>query len=391
MVRMSVALPVLAVLVGITLPTASAATTSAPWWWSWTTTPPTARPCGDFPWSPANATVDCDYSYSNYSSSSLYDFITGTRYYGNFRGRCAVNCPDNTTVIGSLVTAWSGPHNYYYCHVDSSTWLGAEPQCEAKPCGEFPWSPDNATMDCDYSYYSARYYRDRMSNTDLYGGLMGRCKVRCPPPLFTTGAPYLSPDGEGYFYCHTQTATWLGQEPQCQDDPCGPFPWQPTDATVDCDYGYNSSVRYYDRQTRSYFYPEGRCSVTCFNNQTVIGASYLSPDGGNYYYCHPEASTWLGIEPSCQEKPCGDFPWNTTDVTADCDYDFRETWTWPNLLYTRGRCRVSCLNAVLLVGPPGDHSRYYSCSVNNASWTGSEPVCIGYSFPLNVLLSFVSK
>ncbi|XP_066283356.1 uncharacterized protein [Branchiostoma lanceolatum] len=161
------------------------------------------------------------------------------------------------------------------------------------------------------------------------------------------------------------------------NDPCGPFSWQPSDATVDCDYGYNSSRSYYDYQTDTSFYPEGRCSVTCSNNQTVAGTSYVSPDEGNYYYCHPGASTWLGIAPSCKEKPCGDFPWNNPDVTVDCDYDYAGAWDGPSLLYYRGRCRVSCVNAELLVGPPVHHSKYYSCSVSNASWTGTEPGCIG--------------
>ncbi|XP_035676196.1 uncharacterized protein LOC118415600 [Branchiostoma floridae] len=158
--------------------------------------------------------------------------------------------------------------------------------------------------------------------------------------------------------------------------PCGAFPWQPTDATVDCDYDYTGSIRYYDYTSRTNFFPRGRCSVTCSNNVTVAGASYLSPDGGNYYYCHPDMSTWLGIEPTCQEKPCGDFPWDTADVTVDCNYDYSRTLTWPDVVYFRGSCRVSCLNATLLVGPPGDEIDY-RCSVNNASWTGSEPVCIG--------------
>ncbi|XP_066283348.1 uncharacterized protein [Branchiostoma lanceolatum] len=467
MVGTSVTLPVLAVLVGIVLPTAAAATTSSPWL-PWTTSPPADKPCGEFPWSAANITVDCDYSY--YRSSRLYDYSNGTYYSGPFRGRCAVSCSDGMPVIGPPVTSYSGPDSHYYCHVDSSTWLGTEPRCEDKPCGEFPWStanvtvdcdysyyrsyglsdystgtwysgpfsarcavscsngmpvigppvtshngphnhyycrvgssawigteprcedrpcgefpwsPNNATVDCDYSYYSSRSYMDGMSNqawfnTRLYGGLRGRCEVRCAPPLVTTGAPLLDPDGGGYFYCHAQTATWLGQEPQCQDRPCGPFPWQPTDATIDCDYGYTGNRSYRDYQTGTRFYPGGRCSVICSNNLTVMGAPYLSPDGGNYYYCHPGASTWLGIAPSCQEKPCGDFPWNNPDVTVDCDYDDGGIWNiWNNVLYYRGRCRVSCVNAELLVGPPVHHSTYYSCSISNASWTGTEPVCIG--------------
>ncbi|XP_078594584.1 uncharacterized protein LOC144872394 isoform X2 [Branchiostoma floridae x Branchiostoma japonicum] len=375
----SVTLPVLAVFVGIALPTAAGQTTSAPWWWSGTTSPPADKPCGEFPWSPDNATVDCDYSYYRSYGFSDYSFGTYMYYRGPFRGRCAVNCSDDTPVIGPPVTSSYGPQNYYYCHVNSSTWLGTEPRCEDKPCGEFPWSPANATVDCDYSYYSSSSYHDYMSGTRLYGGLRGRCQVRCPHPLVATGAPHLNPDGGGYYYCHGHSATWLGQEPQCQADPCGPFPWQPTDATVDCDYEfYNSSRIYYDRQTRSRFYPAGRCSVTCLNNQTVTGASYLYPDGGNYYYCHPGASTWLGIAPSCQEKPCGDFPWkHNPNVTVDCDYDYREPWTWPSLVYIRGRCRVTCLDAELLVGPPVHNNMYYSCSVKNASWTGTEPVCIG--------------
>ncbi|XP_078597352.1 uncharacterized protein LOC144873672 [Branchiostoma floridae x Branchiostoma japonicum] len=157
----------------------------------------------------------------------------------------------------------------------------------------------------------------------------------------------------------TTPARWGGgtTESPTPAVPCGAFPWQPTDATVDCDYGYTSSVRYRDQASRTYFYPRGRCSVTCSNNVTVIGTSYLWPDGGNYYYCHPDMSTWLGIEPTCQEKPCGDFPWDTADVTVDCNYDYRGGWTWPDLVYFRGSCRVSCLNATLLVGPPGECHR----------------------------------
>ncbi|XP_066283358.1 uncharacterized protein [Branchiostoma lanceolatum] len=186
----------------------------------------------------------------------------------------------------------------------------------------------------------------------------------------TTPAEWTSPPAAA-----TTPAVWT-TSPQTTAAPCGPFPWQPSDATVDCDYGYTSSSRYYDYTTRTRFYPRGRCSVTCLNNQTVVGASYLRPDGGDYYYCHPDLSTWIGMEPTCQEKSCGDFPWNPAEVTVDCDYDYRQTWAWPSPVYVRGRCRVSCLDAELLVGPPGDEI-YYNCTVNNASWTGTEPVCIG--------------
>ncbi|XP_066283357.1 uncharacterized protein [Branchiostoma lanceolatum] len=200
----------------------------------------------------------------------------------------------------------------------------------------------------------------------------------CPAGHYVYKLP--RPPGCNLAYCGdtaaaTTPAVWT-TSPSATVGPCGPFPWQPTDATVDCDYDYTSSVRYWDYSTGTYFYPGGRCSATCLNNQTVVGASYLWPDGGNYYYCRPDMSTWIGVEPNCQEKPCGDFPWNNPDVTVDCDYDYRRTWTWPDLLYFSGRCRVSCLNAELLVGPPGDEI-YYHCAVNNASWTGSEPVCIG--------------
>ncbi|CAH1264420.1 Hypp2984 [Branchiostoma lanceolatum] len=264
----------LAMLVGIALTTAA-----------------TDRPCGEFPWSPANATVDCDYSY--YSSYGFYDYAKYYIYYsGPLRGRCAVNCSDDIPVIGPPVTSYSGPANhYYYCNEASLSWTGTEPWCEDKPCGKFPWSPADATVDCDYSYYSPRSYWDYITRTQLYGGLRGRCEVRCAPPLVTTGAPLLHPDGRGYFYCHAQTATWLGQGPQCQ------------------------------------------------------------------------------------ERPCGEFPWNNPDVTVECDYDYTVAWGWP--VSYRGRCRVSCLNATMLVGPSGDRNTDYLCSVNNASWTGSEPVCIG--------------
>ncbi|XP_019633983.1 PREDICTED: uncharacterized protein LOC109477302 [Branchiostoma belcheri] len=175
----------------------------------------------------------------------------------------------------------------------------------------------------------------------------------------------------------TTPAVWTTSPPTTVG-PCGTFPWQPTDATVDCDYSYTSSIRYryYTSSTSYDFYPNGRCSVNCSNNLPVTGASVIYPDGGGYYYCHPGDSMWLGIEPSCHEKPCGDFPWNTPDVTVDCDYDYRGTFQdGPGYVHVRGRCSMTCLNATMLVGPPD--GGYYSCSVNNASWTGTEPVCIG--------------
>ncbi|CAH1248361.1 CUZD1 [Branchiostoma lanceolatum] len=60
-------------------------------------------------------------------------------------------------------------------------------------------------------------------------------------------------------------------------------------------------------------------------------------------------------------KPCGDFPWESEDVTVDCDYNYYEIlqiWGSPgsppsDWLEFLGRCNVACpVEADMLVGPP---------------------------------------
>ncbi|XP_035665446.1 uncharacterized protein LOC118408698 [Branchiostoma floridae] len=215
----------------------------------------TDKPCGDFTWQ--NITyvdVKCDYSY--YSSDGFVDYIAKRHYHGPFSGRCNVTCSDGTPVIGPPVTSESigidEPHNFYYCHVDSKTWLGTEPWCEEKPCGKFEWKdPENGTVICDYTYYSPLYYRDHRFDPPLrvYGGLRGRCEVQCSPPLVPTGAPLLEPDAGGYYYCHGHSATWLGQEPKCRDRPCGDFQRSPQMAIFECDYRRNGVRLTWDHTT----------------------------------------------------------------------------------------------------------------------------------------------
>ncbi|XP_019636946.1 PREDICTED: uncharacterized protein LOC109479418 [Branchiostoma belcheri] len=89
-------------------------------------------------------------------------------------------------------------------------------------------------------------------------------------------------------------------------------------------------------------------------------------------------------------RPCGDFPWDTTDgVRVDCDYTYHEIRKsglsgWEFL----GRCNVTCPNeAEFLVGPPfsvtgGYFYEYimegdYYCNRDNRTWLGTQPVCLG--------------
>ncbi|XP_078665705.1 ZP domain-containing protein-like [Branchiostoma floridae x Branchiostoma belcheri] len=88
-------------------------------------------------------------------------------------------------------------------------------------------------------------------------------------------------------------------------------------------------------------------------------------------------------------RPCGDFPWDTDDVTVSCDYTYTDVKQWngyptePPLLL-QGRCTVTCPpEADMLVGPPisSDPGYYvedgaYYCNVGNSTWMGSEPVCL---------------
>ncbi|XP_066269250.1 uncharacterized protein [Branchiostoma lanceolatum] len=96
----------------------------------------------------------------------------------------------------------------------------------------------------------------------------------------------------------------------------------------------------------------------------------------------PAVSGWTTPEPDW--RPCGDFPWDTDDVTVDCDY------TYSYSRYYRGRCTVRCpAEAEMLVGPPysdsGPRDGAYYCLAGNNTWLGSEPVCLGRFDNLTVI------
>ncbi|XP_019633041.1 PREDICTED: uncharacterized protein LOC109476511 isoform X2 [Branchiostoma belcheri] len=92
--------------------------------------------------------------------------------------------------------------------------------------------------------------------------------------------------------------------------------------------------------------------------------------------------------PVADWRPCGDFPWDTDDVTVSCDYtytDVKRPWSG-NPLVLQGRCTVTCPpEADMLVGPVsnpygdayGLKDGAYYCNVGNSTWMGSEPVCLG--------------
>ncbi|KAI8497294.1 hypothetical protein Bbelb_252430 [Branchiostoma belcheri] len=102
-----------------------------------------------------------------------------------------------------------------------------------------------------------------------------------------------------------------------------------------------------------------------------------------------------GVLPSVPDwRPCGDFPWDTDDVTVSCDYSYTDVWHWPSVngspteapTVLQGRCTVTCPPETdLLVGPPlssvpgyGVYDGAYYCNVANSTWMGSEPVCLGH-------------
>ncbi|XP_078665131.1 uncharacterized protein LOC144907689 [Branchiostoma floridae x Branchiostoma belcheri] len=94
--------------------------------------------------------------------------------------------------------------------------------------------------------------------------------------------------------------------------------------------------------------------------------------------------TTVGDTPTSTEdpRPCGDFPWDSEDVTADCDYSYRDERSGDDLVM-RGRCTVTChREADMLVGPPYvpdvlqvQDGAYY-CNMHNRTWLGTEPRCL---------------
>eukprot|EP00058_Branchiostoma_floridae_P001570 XP_002587058.1 hypothetical protein BRAFLDRAFT_102977 [Branchiostoma floridae] len=110
----SVMLPLLAVVVGIALSTAE-------------------RPCGDFKLTPNIRKLVCDYKY--YSVRKSFSDYANVPYNGLFFGRCAVYCSEDTS--------HEPADRYFYCHVETKTWVGEKPLCEAPPlprCQATTWS-----------------------------------------------------------------------------------------------------------------------------------------------------------------------------------------------------------------------------------------------------------
>ncbi|XP_078585155.1 ZP domain-containing protein-like [Branchiostoma floridae x Branchiostoma japonicum] len=82
--------------------------------------------------------------------------------------------------------------------------------------------------------------------------------------------------------------------------PCGDFPWNGDDVTVDCDYNYHEirNGQWWSDLKFEFF---GRCNVTCpIEADMLVGPPYLDSrihDGA--YFCNKDNRTWLGTEPVC--------------------------------------------------------------------------------------------
>ncbi|XP_035682518.1 uncharacterized protein LOC118419941 [Branchiostoma floridae] len=342
-----------------------------------------------------------------------------------------------------------------------------------RPCGDFPWDTDDVTVDCDYSYTDVKQWNGDPTEPPLV--LQGRCTVTCPVeadmlvgPVYSSSPGYYVRDGA--YYCNVGNRTWTGSEPVClshydntrvitnestgtrlvggefygcvelYDDVTGQ--WGPVKGWR----GYREDrMSWANLACRDLGFREGlatwayRLTNGVFNNswalplQEQYRPSYPSTvpkfivslslpqwegvtlhDAIDYvvqgpcrtwdWYCSNEYSTMclacagerLHNDPH-NLRPCGDFPWDTDDVTVDCDYSYTDVKQWNDGYYgsptdapteplvLQGRCTVTCpVEGDMLVGPPvSEYPGYrvtdgaYYCNVGNHTWMGSEPVCLG--------------
>ncbi|XP_035692618.1 uncharacterized protein LOC118427088 [Branchiostoma floridae] len=90
--------------------------------------------------------------------------------------------------------------------------------------------------------------------------------------------------------------------------PCGDFPWDNGDVTVDCDYSYVEVKQWHSWSGTPPDDPvlvlRGRCTVTCpVGADVLVGPPYSDYSGWDLddgaYYCNAGNSTWMGTEPVC--------------------------------------------------------------------------------------------
>eukprot|EP00058_Branchiostoma_floridae_P018026 XP_002603515.1 hypothetical protein BRAFLDRAFT_79051 [Branchiostoma floridae] len=286
-----------------------------------------------------------------------------------------------------------------------------------RPCGDFPWDNGDVTVDCDYSYVEVKQWHSWSGTPpdDPVLVLRGRCTVTCPVGAdVLVGPPYSDYSGwdldDGAYYCNAGNSTWMGTEPVCLDrydlfttrtnetngirllggtfygcvelfdditQQWGPImEWNPSMSWADLacrNLGFEAALA-----TRAFFYYHHIVTL-----QQHYRPRYYTPNIPRFVL-FPSLPQWKDW------RPCGDFPWNKDDVTIDCDYTYssirqKHSW-WTSTeppLVLQGRCNVSCPDgADMLVGPPyfgefGVFDGAYYCNLNNNTWMGAEPVCLG--------------
>ncbi|KAI8483732.1 hypothetical protein Bbelb_385240 [Branchiostoma belcheri] len=337
------------------------------------------RPCGDFPWDTDDVTVSCDYTYSDVKTTWSQDPLV-------LHGRCTVTCPPEADMlVGPPYSDDSygyGVHDgAYYCNVGNSTWMGSEPVCLGRydnstvitddtnrtrlVGGEFYgcvemydgvtglWGP---VMGWDISYEWASHWEDRMSWADL------ACRDLGFREGLATNA-YMLSNG-------VVSSEWAMYPLQSHYRPSYPSPVPKFSVSWSLPWEGSSLRAAIDHVDRwgGYSYTDDAMCLACAGERTLD---------------RPQ-----------DPKPCGDFPWDTDDVTVSCDYTYTDVSPWGDgygstvaPIFLQGRCTVTCPpEADMLVGPSDDDyypsnlrdDGAYTCNVGNKTWIGSEPVCLGH-------------
>ncbi|KAI8483733.1 hypothetical protein Bbelb_385250 [Branchiostoma belcheri] len=346
------------------------------------------KPCGDFPWDTDDVTVSCNYTYS-YSS---YDM--------DLQGRCTVTCPPEADMlVGPPYVEWSVRDGAYYCNVGNSTWMGTEPVCLGR-------------------YDSSTVITDDTNRVRLVGGESYGC-VELYDDVTGQWGPIR---GWNTDWGSHQVARMAWADLACRDlgfrEGLATSAYLLANGVVDVQYAYTLQWRYIiSRQA----YPSLQYSVPKFMVSHTLpqweGATLRDAidrvERGDYcvsnswscsrdYMCLACAGERTQDGPQ-DPKPCGDFPWDTADVTVSCNYTYSdEKRPWgQDPLVLQGRCTVTCPpEADMLVGPPysersnggyGVEDGAYYCNVGNSTWMGSEPVCLGHYDSSTVITNYTNR
>ncbi|KAI8482354.1 hypothetical protein Bbelb_399450 [Branchiostoma belcheri] len=324
------------------------------------------RPCGDFPWDTDDVTVSCDYTYTDVKRPWSRNPLV-------LQGRCTVTCPPEADMLVGPVSnpygdAYGLKDGAYYCNVGNSTWMGSEPVCLGH-------------------YDSSTVITDDTNTVRLVGGEFYGC-VELYDDVTGQWGPV-----RGWNMNAGRDNRIFWADLACRD--LGFREGLATHA-----YLLTSGVVSGSSPLRSHYRPFYPSAVPRFVvSQTLPqweGATLRDAidrvDRGNSpgYSIDTMCLACAGERDGQQEpKPCGNFPWDTDDVTVSCNYTYTDVKQWGSTeppIVLQGRCTVTCLpEADMLVGPPYSDDSYgygvedgaYYCNVGNSTWMGAEPVCLG--------------